>query len=44
MDAKLKKSEKAIEKKTKSEFKGLLKEDHKLDKERDKLKAQVKKK
>lgn len=44
MDKRLKASEKAIESKTKKEFKGLLKEDHKLDKERDKLKAQVKKK
>ena len=37
MDKKLVKSEKAIESKTKKEFKGLLKEDHKLDAKRDRL-------
>lgn len=44
MDKKLIKSEKAIESKTKKEFKGLLKEDHKLDAKRDKLEKELKKK
>jgi hypothetical protein len=44
MDKKLEKSEKAIESKTKKEFKGLLKEDHKLDAKRDKLESALKKK
>jgi len=42
MDKKLEKSEKAIESKTKKEFKGLLKEDKKLDKKRDMLESKVK--
>jgi len=41
MDARLKKSEKAIESKTKKEFKGLLKEDKKLDAKRDRLETAV---
>lgn len=44
MDQKLKKSEKAIEKTTKKEFKGLLKEDKKLDAKVDKAKAVLKSK
>ena len=44
MDAKLIKSEKAKEGKTKKEFKGLLKEDKKLDAKRDSLEKQLKKK
>jgi hypothetical protein len=41
MDKKLIKSEKAIEGKTKKEFKGLLKEDHKLDHKRERLETAV---
>lgn len=42
MDAKLKKAEKHIEKVEKKEFKGLLKEDHKLDAKRDRLEKELK--
>jgi len=44
MDAKIKKAEKTIDKVEKKEFKGLLKEDHKLDAKRDSLQKQVDKK
>jgi hypothetical protein len=44
MDKKIKGAQKHIEKVEKKEFKGLLKEDHKLDAKRDKLEAEVKKK
>ena len=37
MDKRIKKAEKHIEKVEKKEFKGLLKEDHKLDAKRDRL-------
>jgi len=42
MDAKIKKAKQHIEKVEKKEFKGLLKEDKKLDIQRDKLKKKVK--
>ena len=42
MDAKIKKAQKHIEKVEKKEFKGMLKEDKKLDAQRDKLKKKVK--
>jgi hypothetical protein len=41
MDAKIKNAKKVIEKVEKKEFKGLLKEDHKLDNKRDRLEKQL---
>ena len=42
MDKKIKNAERGIEKKTKKEFKGLLKEDHKIDNKVERLEKRVK--
>jgi hypothetical protein len=43
MDKKIKDAQKKIEKTEKKQFRGLLKEDHKLDAERDRCEEKVKK-